>query len=146
MEKARIEKFREMRQEMSEKPDGWRFQFALVRQKENKITDLLFGKKEDQITEVWKPCTANTAQIPPEETLVRKERRIEVVKAPKGSTGLADVLKEASRIKKFRLAEAIAHSYLNLTDIRFVTLVCLLIGFGIWGPSYQNRYFSPPNM
>lgn len=88
-----IEKFREMRQEMSEKPDGWRFQFALVEQEENKITD---GKKEDQIREVWKPCTANTAQIPP---LVRKERRIEVVKAPKGSTGLADVLKEASRIK-----------------------------------------------
>lgn len=55
-----------------------------------KITDLLFGKKEDQIKNVWKPCTANTAQIPPEETLVRKERRIEVVKAPKGSTGLAD--------------------------------------------------------
>lgn len=45
-----------------------------------------------------------------------------------------------SIILKVRLAEAVAHSY--FTDIRFVTLVCLLIGFVQREPFHDNNDHS----
>lgn len=33
--------------------------FAFLRQKEKKLTDVFFGRKESKITEVWTPYVAN---------------------------------------------------------------------------------------
>jgi len=43
---------------------------------------------------------------------------------------LLDITRETSRIKAFRLSDAIV--YLYAKDIRFVLLTCLLLGFSFW--------------
>lgn len=44
--------------------------------------------------------------------------------------GLGGILRDNSRIKEFRLQDAILHSYIY--DIRFISALCVLLGFSIW--------------
>lgn len=44
--------------------------------------------------------------------------------------GLGGILRDNSRIKEFRLQDAILHSYIY--DIRFISALCVLLGFYIW--------------
>ncbi len=48
----------------------------------------------------------------------------------------------SSRIKSFSLSEAIIYSYLR--DIRFVLLICLLIGFTAWWAEVPQSVFYFP--
>lgn len=101
------------------------------------------GRKESKITEVWTPYVANRLQIPPlEETLIRRGKKVLLQRSPEGGIGLVDVHRKTTRIKQFRLSEAIVHSY--FTDIRFVTLVCLLIGFSAWWVIAPEQLFESP--
>jgi hypothetical protein len=143
MEEFRWKEISKMKEQMREKPGEWRYKFAFLRQKEKKLTDVFFGRKESKITEVWTPYVANRLQIPPlEETLIRRGKKVLLQRSPEGGIGLVDVHKKTTRIKQFRLSEAIVHSY--FTDIRFVTLVCLLIGFSAWWVIAPEQLFESP--
>lgn len=109
----------------------------LLTEHTHRITCVFFGRKESKITEVWTPYVA---QIPPlEETLIRRGKKVLLQRSPEG---LVDVHRKTTRIKQFRLSEAIVHSY--FTDIRFVTLVCLLIGFSAWWVIAPEQLFESP--
>lgn len=79
----------------------------------------------------WEALTANRRQLP---LHVPRDSRF-ARRSPERQLGLADSLEEASRIKSFRLEEALVLAYGR--DIRFVVAVCAMIGFGIW------RYMAP---
>lgn len=58
--------------------------------------------------------------------------------------GLEDFLVTPSRIKEFKLSDAIVSSYFK--DIRFVTLVCLLIGFSAWWILVPEQLLEGPGI
>lgn len=58
--------------------------------------------------------------------------------------GLADILREGSRIKVFRMKDAILHSYLY--DMRFLTLIILQLGFALWWALVPEQFFLHPSV
>jgi hypothetical protein len=69
------------------------------------------------------------------------EDRPLLLRSPDRKKGLADLTRETTRIKDFRLSETIVYSYAR--DIRFVLLTCWLLGFSICdGSIYQSLCFS----
>lgn len=75
-----------------------------------------------------------------------------MLRSPERGIGLEGVTKKSSRIKEFKLSDAIVYSYFK--DIRVVTLVCLLIGFSAWWilvpeqllEGHQKSLCSPPDI
>ena len=52
------------------------------------------------------------------------------MRSPDRKQGLADINRETSRIKSFRLRDAVVYSYWR--DPRFVLVVCAMIGITAW--------------
>lgn len=74
----------------------------------------------------WVPCKANRKYLPysiPTGLGVRRPR----MRSPDRKPGMADIMRKGSRVKDFTLKEAIRYSYLN--DMRFITTLCLMIGY-----------------
>lgn len=57
-------------------------------------------------------------------------RKMPLLRTLDRKPGLADITRDTSRIKAFRLKDAILYSYIK--DIRFVIFLSLVIGFTIW--------------
>ena len=77
----------------------------------------------------WQVYAANRSQLPfriPE----RQGHSFRLLRPPDRKVGLADATRQTSRIKEFKLSDAIVYSY--VWDIRFVLLICLLTGFSFW--------------
>lgn len=53
-----------------------------------------------------------------------------ILRSPDRKEGLADIMRTSSRIKEFKLSDAIIYSHIR--DGRFLLLVCLLLGFALW--------------
>lgn len=58
--------------------------------------------------------------------------------------GLADALREGCRVKSFRLCDALNYSYSS--DLRFVHIFCLLLGFAIWWDSVPPEVLYHPGV
>lgn len=71
----------------------------------------------------WVPTTRGLPQF-------HGAGRTPLLLSPNRKPGLSDINWERSRIKSFGLKEAIRYSYLN--DMRFVLLVCALLGTSLW--------------
>lgn len=67
-----------------------------------------------------------------------------MLRSPERGVGLEGVTKKSSRIKEFKLSDAIVYSYFK--DIRFVTLVCLLIGFSAWWILVPEQLLEGPGV
>lgn len=76
----------------------------------------------------WLPHTANLGQLP--FRIEEREGRRPLLRSPDRKTGLADITRESHRIKSFRLRDAITYSYWR--DLRFVLVLCALLGFSLW--------------
>jgi hypothetical protein len=74
----------------------------------------------------------------------RGQRRGPLLRSPERGVRLEAVTKKSSRIKKFKLSDAIVYSYFK--DIRFVTLVCLLIGFSAWWVLVPEQLLEGPGV
>ncbi|KAF3965442.1 hypothetical protein CMV_010366 [Castanea mollissima] len=70
------------------------------------------------------------------------ERGRKVLRSPERKQGLADVTREMSRIKEFRLNDALLYSYMY--DLRFALLTCLVIGFSIWWMAVPEPLLESP--
>lgn len=77
----------------------------------------------------WCPVVANMRQLPFLKDSVRG-RRMPLLRLLDKKPGLADITRETSRIKAFRLQDAILYSY--ILDLRFILVLCLALGFSIW--------------
>lgn len=56
--------------------------------------------------------------------------RVTVMAEPRGKRGLPEVTRGSTRIKEFHLGKALMYSYLR--DLRFVLVVCAMIGVTAW--------------
>ena len=95
---------------------------------------------------VWKPLAAAIHQLPGNLSSIfgRGQRRRPLLRSPERGVGLEGVTKKSSRIKEFKLSDAIVYSYFK--DIRFVTLVCLLIGFSAWWILVPEQLLEGPGV
>lgn len=98
----------------------------------------------------WGPVVANRRQLPFLMDSVRG--RMPLLRSPDRKPGLADITRERSRVKEFRLQDGILYSYLR--DMRFVLVICLALGFSIWwamapvdvSPLPSNSWKSEPSV
>ena len=95
---------------------------------------------------VWKPLAAAIHQLPGNLSSIfgRGQRRRPLLRSPERGVGLEGVTKKSSRIKEFKLSDAIVYSYFK--DIRFITLVCLLIGFSAWWILVPEQLLEGPGV
>lgn len=77
----------------------------------------------------WCPVVPNRRMLPflNDEVIGRKMPLLRTLDI---KPGLADILRDTSRIEVFRLQDAILHSYIYY--IRFLIVLCLLLGFSLW--------------
>lgn len=85
----------------------------------------------------WKAYAANPSQLPLKtfsSPLVHPGQyyAAPLLRSPQRGVGLQNTesISISSRIKEFGLKEGLIYSY--MFDIRFVTLICLLLGFSVW--------------
>lgn len=88
----------------------------------------------------WKPYRTKLAQLPlrvypksrPVSAYMREPlyKDFRYLRSPERDTGLRDALRKTSKVKEFRLGDALAYSYMR--DTRFLLLTCLILGFALW--------------
>ncbi|KAM7249646.1 hypothetical protein ACFE04_011477 [Oxalis oulophora] len=95
---------------------------------------------------VWKPLAAAIHQLPGNLSSIfgRGQRRRPLLRSPERGVGLEGVTKKSFIIKEFKLSDAIVNSYFK--DIKFVTLVCLLIGFSTWWILVTEQLLEGPGV
>ena len=75
---------------------------------------------------LWEPIRRRRSQLPLQEYAGLKP----ILRSYDRKVGLKDVTRESSRVQSFGIREALIYSYYN--DMRFVTVLCAMIGFSIW--------------
>lgn len=89
----------------------------------------------------WCPVVPNRRQLPfLNDEVIR--RQMPLLRTLDIKPGLADILRESSRIKVFRFQDAIHHSYIY--DIRFLIRLCLVLGILIWWALAPEPLFLQP--
>jgi hypothetical protein len=82
--------------------------------------------------EPWSPIAAKMSQLPFQNGfLIGRRKPLLLFQDRKpGLADITNITRETSRIKSFRLVDAIMYSYFR--DIRFLLVLCLALGFSIW--------------
>lgn len=86
----------------------------------------------------WRPLKVNPSDL----NIGEGQRKI--LRLHEKRMGLADILTSDSRIKDFRLRDAVVYSLLR--DMRFVQLLCLIIGFSLWWIFMPQEVLSHPGV
>lgn len=99
--------------------------------------------REKVVPHVWKPIATPIYQLPDKlKSMVENRKHFRMGKkmvrsSPENEIGLSKATTSSTGIiKAFTFQESLTYSYLN--DNRFLLLLCLLIGFGVWWAA-RNR-------
>jgi hypothetical protein len=86
----------------------------------------------------WEAYGAELSQLP----FKRSSGRSNLVRSPDSKLGLADITRNTSRVKAFCLQNAIIYSYFK--DIRFVLVLCAMIGYSVWWVTAPEQLLHKP--
>lgn len=83
----------------------------------------------------WMPLKVNPCDLP---------FNIDSSRIPRKIMGLSELLSQDSRIISFKLSDAVIYSLLH--DIRFVSLLCLILGFTVWWSLVPYEILNHPGV
>lgn len=76
----------------------------------------------------WNPTKVKSEEEPSPSSIVGG--KLGLVRSPGRNTGFKDIRGLSSRIKAFRLSDALTYSYMK--DNRFILALCVMLGFSLW--------------